>query len=593
MPKIKRATLSKPVPLPTTEAENVLPIDYTELTLWVKHYQYREGKLTPIYVYRMLFDSVPPVKSVENHSLHNERLSLVKKVYEWVKDISNNNGTTAKNYFDTMLLFIRFCDANKIIVEITEQTINAYTFHIREKLRLNPSSAEACRAAADSLSYFLAWSGYDDLAKLLPKVVRSDTSLTKTQAYSDDELRSIASDLFCVFNVLVSRLKTGEPTNCPFNKSKRHWDSSASNTTAWYNKLTATAFFITSKFIGDNNSPLLNIRISDVIEKDFKFDKTINCYILTTKKGRQGGQSNEWALGFTARGRDFFIEYLNCLKIFNLPDDAYLFPCFTNGKYRGSLSQPDLSTYASWFSKHSIHGIRPIVGRFRQTKSDGIMTRTNSIDHVAKGLNNSKITVFKNYMKGSTQNNRNCLGSAAEAIELIARGNSIDYARKIVGDKYKKPRRIVEIIATEQLEPTQTSVGTRCKQPFGEKSKRLMRELKSKNILHENESIACFKFLDCFWCENQVLVAESDDIWCLLSFRAALREALLRPNINHQLPVEKVMQVIAKCNLILLDIKQDYSDVYAEAEIKYHNISHPLWGDEESAADLYQIWGGV
>ncbi|MFM5163548.1 hypothetical protein ACEUBB_10870 [Aeromonas rivipollensis] len=590
MTKLKRAKLSKQILPPSWPSDNIVPLDHAHLVLQVKHHTNREDVLTAVNVYRALYHGVPPANSIGQSIMHKERLPLVQNIYEWLTEVNNQNGSTAKTYFGLLVHFFRFCDANECKAELTESTISAYAQYIRAIVCAKPESVSTPRQMATTFSIFLAWVGHEDLAMLLPRVVRKNAIVSKTSAYSDAEQIGVVRDLFRVFNLLASRLKTGGPTTCPFDQPVMSWDVAPTNRTAWYNKLTATAFFLIASFVGDNRTSLRKLRRSDVAGREFHFDKTINLYRLTTTKGRQGGQRNSWDLGFTQRGRDFFKAYIHCLDLLGLPENAYLFPCFIHGQYRGALCDYDLQRYTDWFTARCPHGVRPLIGRFRQSKADGLMADTNSIAIVAEGLNNLKTTTAKHYMNGNPHNNRNRLGSAAEALELTARGATIEEAREVVEAKYGKPLRMMEIAARGGPEPIPTKVGTRCKEPFGEKAQRLKRELVKGGLLTEHESIACFKFLDCFECEYRALVAEVDDIWCMLSFSESLQEALQRPTINHYLPVAKVRDVIVKTQAMLANVEHDYPDVYAAAVNKLNYQAHPLWSDEYSVSDLYEIW---
>ncbi len=561
------------------------------LILSVKHHACKDNAHRPIYIYRLLYDGVPKVSAVDKAKKHDERLPLVLLIYEWLATrISIRSGSTIFFDFNMVVFFFRFCDKTQRMAELTESLVGSYAQHISNQVRGNFKSHENLRGVSERFSAFLSWAGYNDLANLMPKVTRHNVMLKKTQAYSDEEQIGVSRDLFRVFNVLASRLKKGEPTTCPFDQPKNNWDCSRYNNTLWLNKFTITALFLTANFTGDNNTPLRKLRRSDITEKEFHFDKTINLYRLVSKKDRQGGQENTWDMGFTRRGRDFFSVYLSCLDYLNLPEETYLFPRFDNGRYDGFVCSADMNSYMNWFMARAPHQVRPVISRFRQSKSDGLMADTNSITTVAEGLNNLKSTTAKYYMNGNPHNNRNRLGSAAEALELTARGASIDEARKVVEAKYGKPLRVMDIINRGEPEPTSTKMGTRCRQPFGDKAQSLKRELVASGLLGQDETIACFKFLDCFGCQFQALVAEVDDIWCMLSFRESLTESLQRPTINHHLPMARINDVLSKIQIMLAEVERDYPDVYAEATGKLNLHVHPLWDDENSVADLYDIW---
>ncbi|MFX2611373.1 hypothetical protein [Enterobacter mori] len=567
------------------------PPDHSRLTLYIKHHSTRGDEFKPVYVFRILYDHVPSLRCFAGVKRHDERMPLVQSVYDWLaKRAVRLSGGTIYDDFNMLTHFFRFCDLNKYPAELTASAVSAYAQHINHMVRSRPEALLYFRGMADRFSAFLVWAGYEALALLMPKIVRKNTLSVSTSAYSDDEQAGITRDLFQVFNVLASRLKTGAPTTCPFNQPVTNWDISPTNHTHWFNKLTVTALFLTANFTGDNNTPLRKMRRSDVTEREFCFDKSINLYRLVSHKGRQNGQENQWNLGFTRRGRDFFHAYLECLERFDLPDDAYLFPRFIHGQYDGCIYNGDLQKYLYWFMARCPHKVRPVISRFRQSKSDGLMADTNSVTIVAEGLNNHRSTAARYYMNGNPHNNRNRLGSAAEALELTARGNTLNEARQIVEAKYGKPLRVRDIIARGEPEPAPTKTGTRCRQPFGEKALRLKQELIAGGLLGEDESVACFKFLECFGCEYQALVAETDDIWCMLSFRESLSESLQRPAVNHHLPTEKIQDVITRIQVMLAGLERDYPEIYAAALNKLNNQAHPLWDDENSVADLYEIW---
>ncbi|MGL5489520.1 MAG: hypothetical protein ACRDC6_25085, partial [Shewanella sp.] len=64
MAKLQRAELSKERLSSFSHSKSVTPLEHTHLVLHVKHYSKSEGVLKPIYVYRALYNSVPPVNFV-------------------------------------------------------------------------------------------------------------------------------------------------------------------------------------------------------------------------------------------------------------------------------------------------------------------------------------------------------------------------------------------------------------------------------------------------------------------------------------------------------------------------------------------------
>ncbi|MEL7387537.1 MAG: hypothetical protein AAGJ33_07550 [Pseudomonadota bacterium] len=589
MAKLRRASLSSEQNEKIVNHCVVKPINAESMILEVPHYNARHGGDKKIYVNRLIYRGVPTAKQVESMEPIASRYGLVAKVFEWLSHVANESGATADNYFNNLAPFFRHCDIQGIEAQISRNCVESYGNELRQQNLTSELSSGTLRLRITSLSLFLTWLGEESLIELMPSISQTNTKCRKAASYSDDEQVGVVRDLFRVFNTLASRLKTGTPTDCPFDQPSRGWDSSTSNKSAWYNKLSISAYYLTASFVGDNTTPLMKIKLEDVVGREYRFDKATNLYRLKTTKGRQDDQENLWDLGFTKRGRDFFEAYLKCVELWNLNDDAYLFPAFLHGSYIGPISQPLISNFFRWFEPRCPHGIKPVVSRFRQSKSDGLMSDTNSIAMVSEGLNNLKSTVEKSYLNGNPQENKNRIGSAAEAIVLTAKGATIAESKDSMEKKYGKPLRVVDITNQGEPEPYKTKVGSRCKNPFSEKAEKLKRQLVKNGLVAEHESVACFKFLDCFECDDMALVAEVDDVWCMLSFRESLVEAMQRPSVN-QLPNDKVSSVLYKIDLMLGDIKADYPKIYRDAEDKFDEEAHPIWDDEDAIFDLYTVW---
>jgi hypothetical protein len=587
--KLRRASLSSEQTEKIVNHCAVKPINAESMILEVPHYNARHNGGKKIYINRLLYRGVPTAKQIESMEPIASRYGLVSKVFEWISHVANQSGATADNYFNNLTPFFRHCDTQGMEAQISRNCVESYENELRQLNLTSESSTGTLRSRSVSLTLFLTWLGEEDFVELIPSISQKNTRTRKTAAYSDDEQVGVVRDLFRVFNTLASRLKTGEPLDCPFDQPQSGWDVSSSNSTAWYNKLSISAYFLTASFVGDNTTPLMKIKLSDVRDREYHFDKTTNLYRLKTFKGRQEDNGNIWDLGFTKRGRDFFEAYLKCIELWNLPSSSYLFPAFVNGECKGALSNPLISNFFRWYEPRSPHGIKPVISRFRQSKSDGLMSDTNSIAMVSEGLNNLKATVEKSYLNGNPQENKNRIGSAAEAIVLTAKGATIAESKASVEKKYGKPLRVVEITNQGEPEPHQTKVGSRCKNPFSEKAEKLKRQLVKNGLVAEHESVACFKFLDCFECDDMALVAEVDDIWCMLSFRESLVEAMQRPSVN-QLPNDKVSSVLHKIELMLGDIKTNYPRIYSDGEDKFNEEAHPIWDDEDAIFDLYTVW---
>ncbi|MCF4174723.1 hypothetical protein [Vibrio sp. McD22-P3] len=245
---------------------------------------------------------------------------------------------------------------------------------------------------------------------------------------------------------------------------------------------------------------------------------------------------------------------------------------------------------------------RLVPRRFRATKSDLLIAVSDSTLVAAEGLNNGQSTVERSYSNGNTHKNQSRAAMASEFIQRSAQGESVEQAKQAVGFKFKQPITLRELEAkypqkteTENIDykviPAQTDVGTRCTEPFGDKAQRLKKELMQSGLATEDDQVACFRFLECFGCEHQAVLAEVDDIWCLLSFQASLEEAKQGPAVNH-VPPEILTRVEVTIEQMLSDIQRDYPEVLAAAQEKCNHAPHPVFDNEYAVNDLYLLWEG-
>lgn len=156
MEKIKRATLSQPIPHPTGPSDNIVQLEPEHLVLRVKHTNKREGELKPIYVYRALYHGVPFIGNIEDKTIvYMDRLPLLRNIYEWLVEVNHRNGSTAYAYFNSLVLFFRYCDAKLYKAELLESSISAYAQYIRDMVCTKPRSISVYRNAATVFSAFL------------------------------------------------------------------------------------------------------------------------------------------------------------------------------------------------------------------------------------------------------------------------------------------------------------------------------------------------------------------------------------------------------------------------------------------------------
>ncbi|MGE6416210.1 hypothetical protein ACQKDY_00545 [Alteromonas macleodii] len=580
----KRASL----PVEHATPSNVFPIDPKEMVLEMPVSFRRDGDLQRINVFRLLYKNVPEINrrlktNIPINAEVQPRKKLVVDTYKWLERCAS--GDTALSKFRRIVGVFRFFDERSIPVEMNKENVSLFGQHLFKEVRKGNMSVGNANTIKNTFSSYLNGLGFNELVNELPQIPKG---YGKTDAYSDVEIKSIARRLFKVFNKLSSAYLNDEEPECPFgiNHYNGTWASNYMNNTAWLVKLVVSAAFLTIMFTGDNTTPILKMRRKDI----GKFSKkTSGHWLLKSAKGRQHGRVNSWELGFTERGKRFFELYLTISELIDPSEDAYLFPYVKNGIAETHIVNRDLMTFNRWFLVKYEDGIRLTPKRFRQTKSDLLITLTNSISITAEGLNNSGSTVQRHYMNGNPSENKGKLASASEAIELMGRGKSLKQAKTTVYSKFKEPLTLEELTQKKQSIPAPTDVGSRCEQPFGVKAQKLKAQLLKQGIVREEDSVACFKFLDCFECEYQALIAEVDDIWCLLSFKDSIIDAISAPAVNH-IPPEKLRSVLSKVENMLDSVQSTYPEVFHKANEKNKHKPHPAWNDEYAVFDHHSIW---
>lgn len=550
-----------------------------------------------VHVWRLLFETVPPVKFSRvggipqikhpDTEYRPERTAFMLSIYNWLK--TYNNLSTATAYMGAIKYFVNFCESSNLPVETSKEVIKKYSKHLLFESRKPNAKLGTLQIYSSYLNLYILWKGDDDVAEELIVVSKKRDLNPSTEAYEPEELTSLATDLFKVYNTLsLAYLKDKKP-ECPFGKPYPNWDSHPlHNTTAWLVKLVCSAYLITEMFTGDNSTPLLTLKREDIDLRDVKFDQLNNIYRITTKKGRSRHSEKQYELGFTKRGKDFFSTYISISRKLDPSPDAYLFPMIVHGEPNGRIKDSNVSTFCKWLKTRMNGDTYPVPRRFRKTKGETIMGLTNCYSTVAEALNNNIDTVERSYSDGTSTTNDLSLASGSEAIIINALGSSVDEAKTEVTNKYGKVISTYEI-QTSDIRVSDTDIGTKCKEPFGDKAKRLKTELIKNGLAEENDDVACFKFLDCFGCEHQAIVAEVDDIWCLLSFRDSILETISNPSINHTLS-QKSQEKLINIQSALDDVRANYPEVFSEAETKNNKSPHPVWNDELAVQDLYTIW---
>lgn len=601
MAKLKRASLLKkqkanePVETPVKQLSQLSHLSIRE-RFTIPDSNGDLGKA--IHLWRIRYNGVPTALALKKleasegkqglQSLDMNRDLLLVQLLEWLSYYSNYY--SKYNKIGAFIPFVRYSDSLGIdLNEALPRAVLMYSNHLLNETRKPNTSTDAIRKRADAVREFLEFHSHTEALSNAIYVSQRDDLTAKTESYDDIELNKLSADLYRVYNTLGKACIRGDSPQSPFKTKRRNWDVHWDNSTVWKSKLVVSAYFLTAMYIGNNTTPLTKLTCSDIDLKEVKYDKNANLYKITSRKGRDGNKKKPWELGFTKRGFDFFSTYLSIAAKLNEGNDTdYLFPYVKNGQVVGEITDKQLKQFCVWFLQVSDSKIQPITRRFRKSKSEGVMTLTNDIHQVAEALNNTVSTAEKDYLHGKKRQNDGMLATASEAIIMTAKGMTKSDAKSNLEKKYGQ---IISLANLEKqdIKGGSTSVGTRCKSPYGAKSEKQKVKLLKAGLATESDDIACFQFLECFTCEYQAVVADVEDVWCMMSFRDSVIEAISNPSINHKFSKEAQV-ALDEVYSILDDMKQNFPDVYLEAEEKNQSAPHPLWDDADAVFDLYKIW---
>lgn len=531
----------------------------------------------------------------EQNLVDMNRRSLVIKICSTVNEMDRTDRSKI-NIFSQLVAFFRYCDSNGLSDIFSEKSVQVYIEILVDKYHSGIKGKTLSQAQGILKSFLKEYDPvfYSDCNRFFYDFPNDSQPV---KPYSDQELKDISRCLYEIYEGYEKHVfSKSVPCKFPLyesaylksrgiekvNNSERLVEANT-NKDQWKYDLSRAAYFICCFYTGVNSSSLLSLKY-DHITSDIFREVSRGVYKLSTIKGRQEGKVNNIDVGFGKRARDFLENWLHISKAIS-DNSPYVFPKIINGK-SNKMTDSDACQLSRVFESFGLPGISS--QRFRKTKASLIMRSTESIFKVAEGLNNSPSTVSKHYSDADSTTVEFSLALALDVRKRTALGEDLEVAKENSGYHFKDPLRENSSKISKQ-KPSLLSNGLRCEKPFGEKSLDLKKQLVKAGIASDIDSVACYKFLDCFRCPFHAVIAEVQDVWMLLSFRDVILETLSRPALNST-PSGVLQKVLLTIVNILQKIDEDYPLVYKDANEKYQESAHPLWsseGDLELLMNLY------
>ena len=528
-----------------------------------------------------------------NKLIDMSRRPLVVRIHKTVFEMDRTDRSKV-NIFQELQKYIKFLDDEGVVEIFTRYSLELYVEYLAELYRAGRAKGKSLSQRQSVLKTFIR--EFDpNLARDCDRIYYDfPHDSVPVEPYTDGELKNIYQALSKIYNVYSKSLFNNEVPRCfPLydldtteGKTYRYVGFynevsvpviGNNNVDLWKSDLTKSAFYIMCLYTGVNATPLLEIRLEDVVNNPFDKVSSGN-YVLKTIKRRQSGRSNYIDVGFSKRAKSFFESWINVSKTLNGGDAGYLFPNIVRGDVR-EMNNQDASTLNRAFKEFNLPNLSS--QRFRKTKASLLMRATESVTSVAEGLTNDPETAARYYTNGNADSMVRTLASALDVRQRTAQGQQFGDA--VSNRKFKLRDPVREAVFLKDNSSSGSVLnGLRCSNPYGEKSEALKSSLIKAKLANKIEKVACHKFFECFRCEYHAVIAEPQDVWMLLSFKDVLIQAGSRPSIN-SLPSEDLSKVINTIEDIVSRITEKFPSVYSKAYDYYLDGPHPLWSD---AGDL-------
>ncbi|HHG3222026.1 hypothetical protein [Vibrio parahaemolyticus] len=542
------------------------------------------------------------------------RERFVRDVYLLLKTGFN---LTKKSQFDQLRVYIRWLDnTQREPIEgdyFHPDLYSAYMDYHQEKCNRGEQSLGTWAVAKNMLSFFLKSQNRSHEAKGL-KSIKGTNKEAKSYKGIDvsGEFKPLVRCFIAAFGQFRKHFLEGTlPDIHPF------WDEERFNELAekegWTakqrgaqkhgfkyamktenstrNHFSRLASILAFCFTGQNTTPLLNLRFSDVRFTDESHGKVY--FDMTKARAKHLGFDT--SMGFHKKTQEFFHQWLEISKALQKESGTdWVFPYFMgSGEIKGCVeagaTRPQ--KFINKLTKRlGFAHITPSI--LRQTKIDTLMKVTEDIYLVSMSANNDVKTIKASYAHGNESDHKRGLAASNEALyDVVKNGTAPDEAASqakydvadVLSDyNYKRLRK------KERENDRLTSIGTRCKNATKGAANTIKKNLEKMGIKQPEETV-CTDFLDCFECEHHRLVSEVEDIWLMMSFNDTLQQMKEYPAIN-SLPTGKFHKLCNTIESILTRFQEVSPDNYAQAQEKHSESPHPLYSDGYSLMDLLEAF---
>jgi len=508
---------------------------------------------------------------------------------KWFRTFSDNNeysDQTKSAYIQDFAKYVKFCDLNNVVPE-SAIAIEIWERHLIKQVQAHSMAVNSARKLISATKRILELFDcpvFDWFSKY--PIFRSEP--TPNNSYSDTELAKLVRCLRILHHQLGRQIRENPllHLNAASNTCTAHYydPSRRLDICGTVTKYFCASFFLMAYYTWANTTCLLNMKkpkrregSAGIWYEQSVLKNRANKFVTIAIGENHATQIPKHALRFM----EDLLEISSLIK----PDDEHLlFQCRLG--LISTLEMSHLSAFNNWlyksFGLNDDFGkqLRPEAKRFRATGSSKYIALTNNVTEASLILGNTPSTIHRHYTRGNESENNMQLQAAAHTLERSVRCGEIQDAkeqtRNILKVEVLPYESFIQKYSATNLKPERSPIGTGCTDPFGDKADKYRRKINFSPKELDVSNLACADILNCFFCTNQVVIEEVDDIWCLLSFKCSLEESRAN-HLNRSQFKNNFEEILHRVNQVIFRIDPKIRRL---AERKLKEKRHPLWPED-------------
>ena len=505
----------------------------------------------------------------------------VLRWYRFFNETNEYSDLTKQSYLRDFALFVRHCDSKMLLPESAE-AVESLERHLIEQVRIEKMNVNSARKQISCIKKCLEKLGNPSSSWFSSySLFRSEAN--PTESYSDQELTTLIKIIYRFFNQLSKQILDEPDKYMQAATNKRVgtfiYQGFTHDVTTPVTKCFSAAYFLLAYYTWGNTTVLLNMTKpkEKIYEDGIWFEQSVLKPRANKFVSISIGDNGTYHVPKIALR--FFEQLLKLSAVVSL--NNHLLYQVKAGKV-APLEQNHIQTFSKWIQRtfslttDDNKPLKPTASKFRASGSYRYLAKTGNAVETSLLLGNTPRTLNKHYSSGNTIENETQLLAATYTLEGAAKCSSINQAKE-----YAKKELGIEVLPYEEFlskysdsNGQKTVLGTGCKNVFSSHVERYRKRnhFNPKDFIVDH--LACSDIHNCFNCENQVIIENTEDIWCLLSYRESIKDSkVYHLNENHF--SNNYSRLLDSINRVIFTI---HPKVKRLAEKKLKNEGrHPLW----------------